>query len=160
MRSNIHSRPPCRFHQGSGPPTTLGKSQYVASLSLPYTYLSQTTFRYHANRTNAFPDKPSYMATDITRWARDYDIPWTPGWPANYPSKSTTLKVQRFLTACSKECPQQYPKIITALYYAFWFDKKAVQLPEVYEPIATYTLGEEVTNTIIKRVSLITHLPP
>ncbi|KAL6251334.1 hypothetical protein RBB50_001542 [Rhinocladiella similis] len=93
------------------------------------------------------------MATDITRWARDYDIPWTPGWPANYPSKSTTLKVQRFLTACSKECPQQYPKIITALYYAFWFDKKAVQLPEVYEPIATYTLGEEVTNTIIKRSS-------
>ncbi|KIW13293.1 hypothetical protein PV08_08481 [Exophiala spinifera] len=99
------------------------------------------------------PTKPSYMTTDITRWARDYDIPWTPGWPANYPFKSTTLKVERFLVACSRECQQQYPNVIAALYHAFWVEKKAVQLSEVYEPIAADVLGQETAQKVIERSS-------
>ncbi|KAK6380745.1 hypothetical protein LTS17_004945 [Exophiala oligosperma] len=99
------------------------------------------------------PNKPSYMSTDIARWARDYNIPWMPGWPANYPFKSTTLKAERLLTACSLECPKQYPDIIAALYHAFWVEKKAVQLPEVYEPIAVEFLGEESAKKVINRSS-------
>ncbi|KAK5275654.1 hypothetical protein LTR40_012696, partial [Exophiala xenobiotica] len=80
-------------------------------------------------------DKVNYMTSDITRWSRDFNIPWTSEWPENYPFKATTLKVQRVLMACSLECPERYPNLLAALYRAFWVDKKGVQLPGVYEPI-------------------------
>lgn len=99
------------------------------------------------------------MTSDITRWSRDFNIPWTPGWPENYPFKATTLKVQRVLTACSLECPERYPNLLAALYHAFWVDKKGVQLPGVYEPIVMSVLGREVAGRVVERVSLPTSAP-
>jgi 2-hydroxychromene-2-carboxylate isomerase len=98
-------------------------------------------------------DKVNYMTSDITRWSRDFNIPWTSEWPENYPFKATTLKVQRVLTACSLECPERYPDLLAALYRAFWVDKKGVQLPGVYEPIVVSVLGEEAASSVIERVS-------
>ncbi|KAK5327792.1 hypothetical protein LTR93_003178 [Exophiala xenobiotica] len=96
-------------------------------------------------------DKVNYMTSDITRWSRDFNIPWTSKWPENYPFKATTLKVQRVLMACSLECPERYPNLLAALYRAFWVDKKGVQLPGVYEPIVVSVLGQEVASRVIER---------
>ncbi|KAK5390284.1 hypothetical protein LTR20_002995 [Exophiala xenobiotica] len=97
------------------------------------------------------PNKVNYMTSDITRWSRDFNIPWTSEWPENYPFKATTLKVQRVLMACSLECPERYPNLLAALYRAFWVDKKGVQLPGVYEPIVVSVLGQEVASRVIER---------
>ncbi|KAK5194746.1 hypothetical protein LTR99_003248 [Exophiala xenobiotica] len=97
------------------------------------------------------PNKVNYMTSDITRWSRDFNIPWTSKWPENYPFKATTLKVQRVLMACSLECPERYPNLLAALYRAFWVDKKGVQLPGVYEPIVVSVLGQEVASRVIER---------
>lgn len=93
------------------------------------------------------------MATDLTRWARDCNIPWKQGWPENYPFKATTLKVQRALAACAVECPSHYPDVVAALYHAFWADKAAVQLPEVYGSIIARVLGDEIATRVADRVS-------
>ncbi|KIW99605.1 uncharacterized protein Z518_11018 [Rhinocladiella mackenziei CBS 650.93] len=97
------------------------------------------------------PNKINWMVTDITRSAREFNIPWTQGWPMNYPAMATTVKVQRVLVACSHECPERYPDVIGALFHAFWVEKKGVQLPEIYEPIITDILGKEISSRIVEQ---------
>jgi len=99
------------------------------------------------------PNKVKWMETDLARWAREMGIPWRSGWPANYPMKATTMKVQRTLVACSRESPERCPDLIGALYHDFWVEKKGVQLPEVYEPIVTNILGRDVASSVIAKSS-------
>ncbi|KAJ9607986.1 hypothetical protein H2200_008065 [Cladophialophora chaetospira] len=97
------------------------------------------------------PNKVKWLETDVARWSRDCNIPWKQGWPANYPFKATTLKVQRVLTACSLECPVQYPDIVSELYRAFWVEKLGVQLPEVHGPVIANVVGKDVAAKILER---------
>lgn len=93
------------------------------------------------------------MVTDLARWTREFSIPWTPGWPANYPAQATTMNVQRAATACSLEYPDQLPDLLSALFHAFWADKKGVQLREVYEPIVVAILGNQPAKRVFEMVS-------
>ncbi|KAK5044930.1 hypothetical protein LTR84_010302 [Exophiala bonariae] len=93
------------------------------------------------------------MATDLRRSANIFNLPWASGWPDNYPFKATTLKVQRVLTAIEIDHPNHYPEVISALYHAFWVEKKGVQLPEVHYPIIACILGEESATKILERSS-------
>ncbi|KIW67050.1 hypothetical protein PV04_06327 [Phialophora macrospora] len=97
------------------------------------------------------PNKVRWIETDVGRWSRDFDIPWKQGWPANYPFKATTLKVQRALVACSLECPKQYPEVVAELFRAFWYEKRGVQLPEVHGPIIADVVGAELAARILDR---------
>ncbi|KIX95570.1 uncharacterized protein Z520_08690 [Fonsecaea multimorphosa CBS 102226] len=97
------------------------------------------------------PNKVNWIHTDVARWCREFKIPWNQGWPANYPFKATTLKVQRALVATSLECPDRYPDVICNLYHAFWCEKKGVQLPEVHEPMIAQVVGNELAAKILVR---------
>ncbi|OAL26615.1 hypothetical protein AYO20_10039 [Fonsecaea nubica] len=97
------------------------------------------------------PNKVKWLHTDVARWCREFDIPWNPGLPANYPFDVTTLKVQRALVACSLECPNRYPDVLGAVYHAFWCEKKGVQLPDVHAPIITQVVGKDVAAKILNR---------
>lgn len=97
------------------------------------------------------PNKVNWMHTDLARWCRELNIPWKQGLPASYPIESTTMKVQRALVACSLECPAQYPNVLGELYHAFWYEKEAVQLPEIHRPIMAKVLGEELATKVMER---------
>jgi hypothetical protein len=56
------------------------------------------------------------------------------------------------LTATSLQCPELYPEVIAALYYAFWVEKKGVQLPEVHKAILSDILGPEQASIVMERV--------
>ena len=58
--------------------------------------------------------------------------------------------------ACTIECRDKVGSVLDALFYAFWVEKKGVQLPETYdyyEPILRKVLGESLAQRVIKKVS-------
>lgn len=63
-------------------------------------------------------------------------------------------QVQRVMTATSIDHPDRYPEVISALYHAFWAEKKGIQLPEVHYPILASILGEDSATKVLERVSL------
>ena len=63
------------------------------------------------------------------------------------------LQVQRGVTSCSIRDPDRLGDLLDALYHAFWFEKKGVQLAEVYEPILRTVLGETKTKDVLEYVS-------
>ncbi|KEF56373.1 uncharacterized protein A1O9_07954 [Exophiala aquamarina CBS 119918] len=65
----------------------------------------------------------------------------------------STYKVQRVLAATALDYPDRYPEAISALYHAFWAQKKGVQLPEVHYPIVVGMLGEERAKKVLQRSS-------
>ncbi|KIW95443.1 uncharacterized protein Z519_04027 [Cladophialophora bantiana CBS 173.52] len=95
------------------------------------------------------PNKVKWMHTDVARWCQHFNIPWSPGLPANYPFKVTTLK--RALVACLLECPDRYPDVVDGLYHAFWYEKRGVQLPEIHGPIIAQIVGKELAARILDR---------
>ena len=115
-------------------------------------------------------DKEAYFDRDIARWAHQMDIPWKPGRPDGFPAtrtsdvathfstnmreKLTRAQVQRAVTACTIACSDKVGEIYDALFHAFWFEKKGVQLPEVYEPILKSVLGNELAEHVIEMVSV------
>ncbi|KAF2236217.1 thioredoxin-like protein [Viridothelium virens] len=95
-------------------------------------------------------NKVRYLEKDLARWAEQLKIPWRPGHPAYYPNTSTS-NVQRAAVACSLECPDKLGDVLDALYYAFWFRKRGVQLDEVYESILRSILGESLSDKVVRR---------
>jgi hypothetical protein len=49
-------------------------------------------------------------------------------------------------------CPDRVGEVYDALFHAFWFEKRGVQLPEVYEPIFRSVLGTELADRVTEVV--------
>ena len=88
------------------------------------------------------------MWEDLKRWAREEKIPFRGEWPPNYPN-TPTAAVQRALLACSCLDPERYLKAVDAMYFEIWGKASGVQSPEVFHPILTKVLGEEMANEVV-----------
>jgi hypothetical protein len=58
-------------------------------------------------------------------------------------------QVQRAVCACTIACPDKIGQVYDALFHAFWFEKKGVQLAEVYESILRSILGNELGDRVM-----------
>ena len=70
-----------------------------------------------------------------------------------------TSQVQRILTASSLESDSRHADLVTALYHAFWVEKKGVQHPEVHNPVVINVLGQDVGTRVIERVCTFQNHP-
>ena len=66
-------------------------------------------------------------------------MPMSEAMPEGFPPN--TLATQRALTALNMRSPEKLADTLSALYEAFWVDKKPVQCPEVVVPVLARVLN-------------------
>lgn len=57
------------------------------------------------------------------------------------------------MVACTQICPERVGDVYDAIMHDFWFEKKGLQLPELFEPIFKDVLGDELARRVIEMVS-------
>jgi len=79
------------------------------------------------------PSKARWMLSDMTAWARHYQVPFQ--MPTRFPL--VTLRTQRFLAAVDLAHPDQVAAVALALYKAYWADGQDVTTDPVLAAAAT-----------------------
>lgn len=54
-------------------------------------------------------------------------------------------------------CPDRVGDVYDAILLAFWFEKKGIQLPELFEPVFRNVLGTELADRVIELVRPVQH---
>ncbi|MCJ1366304.1 hypothetical protein MMC16_005432 [Acarospora aff. strigata] len=67
--------------------------------------------------------------------------------PEGFPP--STVGIQRALCALTLVAPEKLSDTLSALYHAFWVERKAVQKPEELKPILEKTLGDNLAREIL-----------
>nr|POE63193.1 isoform 3 of glutathione s-transferase kappa 1 [Quercus suber] len=88
------------------------------------------------------PHKGDYVRFELRHWAERFRIPLAQGFPQPFPQN--TLQLMRALTAVTLVCPERFDAVIEACEKAFWMEHRTISKGEVYAPIFTETLGEQL----------------
>ena len=62
------------------------------------------------------------------------------------------LETQRALCAVSMLAPQKLIEVITALYHAFWVERKQIGKVDVFGPVLEAVLGKDSGGEILQKV--------
>lgn len=97
-------------------------------------------------------NKDKWINVERLRWARQFNIPMSQGFPAGFPK--STLHVQRFLTALNMSHPELLPKALDALFEALWTEpnESALPDPKVFAQVLAKVLPEEVVKDGVARM--------
>lgn len=94
-------------------------------------------------------DKDKWIGLERTRWAKLFNVPMDPEFPANFPP--LTLPNMRALCALTAITPGQASlcSALDALYHAYWVEHKETHKPDVLVEVLKGALGEDLTKNIV-----------
>ncbi|KAI9877500.1 MAG: hypothetical protein M1830_003761 [Pleopsidium flavum] len=94
-------------------------------------------------------NKDKWINIERLRWARQFNVPMTEEMPEGFPP--STLGIQRVLCALVLMAPDKILETLSALYQAFWVDRKAIQKPAHLLPVLERVLGEKMAKEVMER---------
>lgn len=95
-------------------------------------------------------NKGAYIGRQRARWAKAFNIPICEESPSPFPQP--TLNTQRALCAVQLMYPEKLNECFSALYEAFWIERKTIGKPEVFGPVLQKVLGEEATKKVLENL--------